>query len=52
MGRSSFSPPTKKQRLHDLYSWQGKVGWNIPNPINDMHNTSPPTDYLLNKVDV
>ena len=25
MGRPSFSPPTKKQRLH-FYSWKGKVG--------------------------
>ena len=40
MGRPSFSPPCKKQRLH-VNSWQGKVGCVFPQPINHMHNSFP-----------
>ena len=32
MGRPSFSPPPKKQRLH-VYSWQGKVGCVFPRQL-------------------
>ena len=48
---SDFPPPPNKQRLH-VYSWQGKVGCVFPQTINHMHNSFPPTDNLLNKVDV
>ena len=40
MGRPSFSPPPKKQRLH-VYSWQGKVGCVFPQTINHLHNSFP-----------
>ena len=40
MGRPSFSPPSKKQRLH-VYSWQGKVGCVFPQMINHMHKVFP-----------
>ena len=52
MGRPSFSPPPKKQRLH-VYSWQGKVGFFFSQTITiyHMHNRFPPPDNLLNKVD-
>ena len=52
MGRPSFSPPPKKQRLH-LYSWQGKVGCVFRRQLsNHLHNSCPPPYNLLNKVDV
>ena len=51
MGWPSFSPPPKKQKLH-VYSWQGMVGCVFAQTINHMHNSFPPPDNLLNKVDV
>ena len=49
-GLVQFSPSTKKQRLHD--SWQGKVGWVIPHPINHMHNSfHPPVNLHLVRVE-
>ena len=52
MGRPSFSPTPKKQRLH-VYSWQGKVGCVFRRRlINHLHNSFLPPDNLLNKVDV
>ena len=51
MGRPSFSPPSKKQKLH-VYSWQGKVGCVFLQMINHVHNSFPPPDNLLNKVEV
>ena len=50
---STTEPPRspKKQRLL-VYSWQGKVGYVIPQTINHTHNSFSPADNLLNKVDV
>ena len=47
----SFSPPPEKQWLH-VYSRQGKVGCVFLQTINHVHNSFPPPDNLLNKVDV
>ena len=44
-------PLTSNFRFY-AYSWQGKVGWVFPHLINHMHNSFPPPDNLLNKVDV
>ena len=35
-----------------VYSWQHKVGCVFPQTINHMHNSFPPPNNLLNKVDV
>ena len=51
MGRPSFFPSPKKQRLH-VYSWQGKIGCVFPQTINHMHNSFSPPDNLLHEVDV
>ena len=51
MGRPSFFPPPKKQRLH-VHSWQDKVGCVFPQTIYHMHDSIPPPDILLNKVAV
>ena len=44
-------PLTNNFRFY-AYSWQGKVGFVFPQTINHMHNSFPPPDNLLNKVDV
>ena len=44
-------PLTSNFRFY-MYSWQGKVSWVFPQPINHMHNNFSPPDNLLHKVDV
>ena len=50
MGQPSFSQPPKKQRLH-VYHDRVRLAV-FSQTINHLHNSFPPPDYLLNKVDV
>ena len=44
-------PLTSNFRFY-AYSWQGKVGWIFPHPINHMNKSFSPPDNLLHEVDV